>query len=165
MDDKALLRRGVDLRPGRSVRAKAAVRRGAALSGRQWWVLGNTVVLLPLVAAAVRVVGVRRATQLLARWLHGPGQVSNLALAREVGDAVNLAARLSRGPSSTCLYRSLVTWHLLRRRSIDAVVIIGVRLDDEKGFMAHAWVEVDGIPVNDKPDIAQQFSPFPSFLP
>ncbi len=36
---------------------------------------------------------------------------------------------------------------------------IGVRLDDA-AFDAHAWVEVEGVPVNDKPDIARHFAAF-----
>jgi Transglutaminase-like superfamily len=44
-----------------------------------------------------------------------------------------------------CLARSLVLTRLLARRGIEAKLVIGARTDPE--FLAHAWVEHDGIPV------------------
>lgn len=36
---------------------------------------------------------------------------------------------------------------------------IGVKLDQGR-LDAHAWVEADGIPINDAPDVAQRFAAF-----
>ena len=47
-----------------------------------------------------------------------------------------------------CLQRSAVTVILLRRYKIQAEMVIGAQL---LPFKSHAWVEVDGIVVNDKP--------------
>jgi hypothetical protein len=44
-----------------------------------------------------------------------------------------------------CLIRSLVLLRLLEQRTMDAVLVIGVRRDNE--FTAHAWVEHQGVPV------------------
>jgi hypothetical protein len=44
-----------------------------------------------------------------------------------------------------CLIRSLVVLRLLARRSIAATLVIGVRPGPD--FLAHAWVEHDGLPV------------------
>jgi hypothetical protein len=47
-----------------------------------------------------------------------------------------------------CLQRSAATVCLLRRRGIPAQLVIGTQ---KLPFKAHAWVEVDGCVVNDKP--------------
>ena len=60
----------------------------------------------------------------------------------------------------TCLPRSLTTWFLLRRRGIDAVVVLGADISNIDGLPAHAWVEVDGIPLNEAADIRERFGSF-----
>ena len=47
-----------------------------------------------------------------------------------------------------CLQRSAATVWLLRRHGIPAHMVIGAQ---QLPFKAHAWVEVDGRVVNDKP--------------
>jgi hypothetical protein len=47
-----------------------------------------------------------------------------------------------------CLQRSVATTLLLRRYGIRAEMLIGAQL---LPFKSHAWVEVDGTVVNDKP--------------
>jgi len=47
-----------------------------------------------------------------------------------------------------CLQRSAATTCLLRRHGIPAQMVIGAR---QMPFRAHAWVEVEGRVVNDKP--------------
>jgi hypothetical protein len=47
-----------------------------------------------------------------------------------------------------CLQRSAATACLLKRRGVAAQMIIGSR---QMPFQAHAWVEVEGRVVNDKP--------------
>jgi hypothetical protein len=44
-----------------------------------------------------------------------------------------------------CLARSLVLTRLLAQRGIPAKLVIGVRAAPD--FLAHAWVEYDGVPV------------------
>jgi len=71
-------------------------------------------------------------------------------------EALQEAARLGRAvvrtlaflPGDTrCLRRSLVLTQLLARRGISARLVIGARTAPD--FLAHAWVEHDGIPVLD----------------
>jgi hypothetical protein len=57
-----------------------------------------------------------------------------------------------------CLPRSLSLWRMLRRRGIDAVVRIGAKMSGRR-LDGHAWVEVDGKVVNDRPDVAKEFTP------
>ena len=49
-----------------------------------------------------------------------------------------------------CLQRAVATTLLLRGHGIRAEMVIGAQLVP---FQSHAWVEVDGIVVNDKPYI------------
>lgn len=49
-------------------------------------------------------------------------------------------------PSDTrCLVSSATLTGLLAHRGLDAVVVLGVRSED--AFAAHAWVELDGVPL------------------
>src|SRR5688500_7228752 len=56
-----------------------------------------------------------------------------------------------------CLPRSLSLWRMLRRRGIDAVVRIGAKMTGRR-LDGHAWVEVGGVVVNDRADIAREFT-------
>jgi hypothetical protein len=75
-----------------------------------------------------------------------------------LGRLVNLASRHTPMPA-TCLSRSLVLCWLLRRRGIPCELRIGVQLVRGK-LDAHAWVEHEGIPINDTQDVAQRYAAF-----
>lgn len=53
-----------------------------------------------------------------------------------------------------CLQRSAATAVLLRRHGWTAEMVIGVQM---LPFQSHAWVEVDGRIVNDKPYVQDRF--------
>jgi hypothetical protein len=53
-----------------------------------------------------------------------------------------------------CLQRSAATACLLKRYGVPAQMIIGAQ---QMPFKAHAWVEVDGRVVNDKPYIPEMY--------
>ena len=78
--------------------------------------------------------------------------------AAALGVAVNLAANHILGPAS-CLTRSLLLRWLLRRYGTASDLRIGVCFQ-EGVFAAHAWVEKDGIPVNDSPEVVAHFAAF-----
>nr|UXE46043.1 hypothetical protein Hi04_10k_c5548_00008 [uncultured bacterium] len=54
-----------------------------------------------------------------------------------------------------CLQRSAATACLLKRHGISAQLMIGAQ---QMPFKAHAWVEVNGIVVNDKPYIREIYA-------
>lgn len=56
---------------------------------------------------------------------------------------------------AACLQRSAVATWLLRRHGIDAQLVIGCR---PLPFESHAWVEVDGQVVNDRPQYQRAFT-------
>ena len=59
----------------------------------------------------------------------------------------------------TCLTRSVVLVEELRRRGMAADLRIGARVGARGALDAHAWVELDGRPVNDRADIAREYPP------
>jgi len=55
-----------------------------------------------------------------------------------------------------CLVKSLALIERLRRRSIRADLVLGVRL---RPFLAHCWVQNDAFILNDRPEFVRTFSP------
>jgi hypothetical protein len=124
------------------------------MSWTERWLLVQSLLLLPIVAASLRFVGFQKTYHWLDRL---PGRSPQTDL-DSVGQSVDTASRKFPIYQPTCLSRSLVLWHLLRRRGVPAVLQIGVRKENEE-LLSHAWVESDGRVVNDKPDVARHFSP------
>src|ERR1700683_2534256 len=54
-----------------------------------------------------------------------------------------------------CLQRSAATACLLKNYGVPARMVIGAQ---QKPFRAHAWVEVDGRVVNDKPYVSEMYA-------
>lgn len=78
--------------------------------------------------------------------------------ARTLSRWVGVAARrgMARG---TCLTQSLTLLRLLQREGMMGQLRIGVRLQAGQ-LDAHAWVEVDGQPVNDSPDVTARYAAY-----
>jgi hypothetical protein len=72
----------------------------------------------------------------------------------EICQAVDLAAVLYFR-KVLCLQRSAATACLLKRYGFPAQLVIGVQ---QLPFAAHAWVEMDGLVVNDKPYVSDIYS-------
>ncbi|MDX2437132.1 MAG: lasso peptide biosynthesis B2 protein, partial [Acidobacteriota bacterium] len=87
-----------------------------------------------------------------------PGAGVPMNKARSTAPLEGGAANFSPFPS-TCLSKSLVLWSLLLRSGTDAEIRIGV-FKDSDDFAAHAWVEVDGTPVNDTADVVERHEVF-----
>lgn len=120
--------------------------------------------LLPAVWLALRAWGLPRLQAWLTRRALPARPVAMpLAEVTALGRAVNIAARLTPFPV-TCLTRSLLLGWLLRRHGVACGLRIGVRLRDG-AFSAHAWVECDGVPVNDRADVAADHPPFDDLGP
>lgn len=119
---------------------------------------------LPLSGFALRRYGLRRLQALLS---HGP--VARSAPANGVARAVE-AQRLAwivqvvaaYSPwRVNCLQRSVILWWFLRRRGLQGELRIGVRrADGASGLDFHAWVEHDGVAINDRRDVRQRYATF-----
>jgi hypothetical protein len=126
------------------------------LSSRELLVLAQAAVLLPTVRMACRFVTFARLQSISDR-MAGPSRANSLG--------PEVAARLVRIAAdrglyrARCLERSLVLRWILCREGVDARIILGARKDDNE-MQAHAWVEVDGVSLDDANNIHRPFSPF-----
>jgi hypothetical protein len=133
------------------------------LSRADRWLLVQAFLALPLVALGLRCFGLRR---LQANLQRGPAMPlgsdyrrTDLDRARATARLVQVAAR--HGPfRPTCLPQSLVLWWLLRRQRLAGELHIGVRPEPNR-LEAHAWVEFQGLVLNDSENVARRFAPFP----
>ena len=140
------------------------INRFRALSAAQQRTLLAALAWLPLFWLSLRVLGLSRFRALLQT--ASPPPVGGILTIRDIqalGESVNIAARLTPFPA-TCLTRSLLLNWMLQRRGVHNDVRIGVHLARGTLF-AHAWVECDGVPVNDRAEIATEFAPFAEVLP
>ena len=150
--------------PGESLRPSRLARFNG-LSPAQQRMLLAAWLWLPFFWLGLRVLGLPRLQSFLqCRPLAAePASVPTLPEIQGFGDAVNIAARYSP-LRTTCLTRSLLLGWLLRRRGVTSELRIGVRLT--QGMLdAHAWVECEGVPVNDRPDVKAQFAAFGDLIP
>jgi hypothetical protein len=88
--------------------------------------------------------------QVVARLRLGPQPAEVVASQAELGESVRLGRAVVRVlrflPGDTrCLRRSLVLLQLLSRRGIPTRLVIAARSGPD--FLAHAWLEYDGLPV------------------
>ena len=118
---------------------------------------------LPLFWLGLRVLGLPRFQAWLLKSPARSALSLTLPVVRALGEAVNIAARHTPFPV-TCLSRSLLLGWLLHRRGVASDLRIGVRLTQGK-LDAHAWVECEGVPVNDSPDVNAQFASFGDLIP
>jgi hypothetical protein len=139
------------------------LRQFASLSRSQQRTLLASAAWMPLFALSLRLLGLARCQSLLYRTPMRPRlDAMPLDQIRAIGTAVNIAAR--HAFPARCLTRSLLLVWLLRRRGVRADLRIGVSTAGGS-FRAHAWVECDGVPVNDRPDVASEFASFGDIVP
>ncbi len=84
---------------------------------------------------------------------------SKKVLAKELTNAVQRANNTYALQDVNCLPESLTLWWLLRRRGIEADLRLGARKMGEL-FGAHAWVEYEGMVLNDTEDVRLIYVPF-----
>jgi hypothetical protein len=137
---------------------------------------------LPATAVLLRLVGFNRCYAGLRRLVRpkaGIERPPNMLRAYRIARLVRLAnGRLP--PAANCLQRSLVLWTLLRRHGVESDLRIGVRkerlpfappaanaglqnllrLQPDTHFEAHAWVEWQGVVLNDTPTVRQRYAAF-----
>lgn len=124
---------------------------------------------LPLLAAGLRVLGFRRTYALLGRMSrrrparHGAGRRATTGRGyRSPDHTAALVVHVNRHLlpyQSRCLLESLALWYLLRRRGHAAELLLGARTLLGP-FEAHAWVELDGVALNDDDNVRDVYQAF-----
>jgi hypothetical protein len=114
--------------------------------------------VLPALALALRGVGLARIDRFLAAAAPARSRPVNAFAIKSIAHGVDAASRhgLYR---ATCLERSLLLRSFLSLAGVDAELRIGVRMSEGE-LDAHAWLEVDGRPINDHATVAHQFLAF-----
>ena len=110
--------------------------------------------LLPVISLSLRIRGFR-ATQLrLEKYLSNARLGSSSSSPSGLDGRATMTARMVKSAAywsigtPTCLEQSLALWWLLGRQGIASSVRIGTRKAGQK-FEAHAWVECDGLALNE----------------
>lgn len=116
--------------------------------------------LLPVVAISLQIKGLRF-TQDLLLWTFRSPRSNSEPIASQIWTTVRMVKTAAKyyQPWANCLKKSLVLWILLRDRGIRSEIRIGVERESTT-FAAHAWVEYQGIVLNDSDDVHQRFQAF-----
>ena len=144
--------------------ARRAPQRLRSLSAAEFALLVQAPLALPLAALALRRYKLRRLQSILGRG-PAPRRVESPPAARHaeaerLAWVVQVAAAYGPWPAN-CLQRSLVLWWFLRRRGLTGDLRIGVRRDPATQRLDfHAWVEHEGVVVNDRRDIRSRYATF-----
>ena len=123
--------------------------------------LVEAALILPLVALALHLFGFQRvysSINWMAQHSHRKTPQDPQPYARKARHLMRYLRR--NGPfRGNCLSRSLVLWYLLQRVGVQSDLQIGVRT--EKGqFLAHAWVEYQGYPLNAPEGVRDLYAAF-----
>ncbi len=147
------------------------VRRFKALEPRARGLFLRAAVLLPFISLSLRLRGFR-ATQssLQKRIPRALAASSDQSSRTQPESTAALTARMVRSAahrtwgSPACLEQSLALWWLLGRQGIASSVRIGTRKSAEK-FEAHAWVECDGVALNEPEEAHKHYAAFGEEFP
>jgi hypothetical protein len=141
------------------------LRRFSALEHPARWLFLQAAALLPLVSLSLRLRGFRKTQAFLQKFLSLPSHPADIS----VSSSPNLTVRMVRAAvragigRPTCLDESLAIWWLLGRQGIRSELKVGVRKEGEK-FEAHAWVERDGMALNEPEARHQHYAAFDAAL-
>ena len=111
-----------------------------------------------LTRLSLRLAGFRRTITILDCFPKPPK--ARAASTADVDRWTNTIRRVGRRPyGATCLDRSVFLWFLMRQHGLDGRIRIGVAFDEGR-LDGHAWVELDGVVVNESPTVADHFAVF-----
>jgi len=116
--------------------------------------------MLPIAALGLRLMGFKTVHSALSCGLAAPvisTDARATARAQQIAKMVRVAAVYGRF-GATCLPQSMVLWRFLQGQGIGCDLRLGARRENGN-FEAHAWVEVDGVALNDAADVGERFRP------
>jgi hypothetical protein len=139
------------------------------LSRQERRLLFQSFLLLPVIHVALILLGFARLQRVMEALTslkpnhRTLSEIETLPRAREITRIVSIAAGHGMY-RATCLRKSLLVWWFLRGEGIQSQVCFGVRMN-ERTLQAHAWVEWDGIVLNDSVNVRQQYQALHEALP
>lgn len=143
--------------PGATRRAGPRLR---ALSFAELRLLLQAPLVLPVVALALRRYGLSAVQErLLASAAPTTSAEPDRARAERISWCVQVAAAYGPWPAN-CLQRSVVLCWFLHRRGLHGDLRIGVRRTEDDRLDFHAWVEHDGVVINDRRDVRERYATF-----
>ena len=128
------------------------------LSLWELWLLCKAFFLLPITALGLRLMGFKAVRSALSYGLPAPAYSTDaraMDRAQKIAKMVQVAVVYGRF-GATCLPRSMVLWRFLQRHGIGCDLRLGARRENGN-FEAHAWVEVDGVALNETADVGERF--------
>ena len=151
------------------------LRRFRALEPRARGLFLRAAVLLPFISLSLRFRGFRATQSSLQKRLPAPISSVSVQFGGTQADGTQaqpiiLTARMVRSAAHrtwgnpACLEQSLALWWLLGRQGISSSVRIGTRKNEEK-FEAHAWVECDGVALNEPEEAHKHYAAFGEEFP
>jgi Transglutaminase-like superfamily len=126
--------------------------------------------LLLLIALSLRLRGFRATQLALQRHISNPRSGHRTPVDAHKAARVSLTVRMVRSAAyhfpgkASCLEKALALWWLLGRRGIASSVRIGTRKVDDK-FEAHAWVDCDGVALNEPEELHSHYAAFDEAFP
>lgn len=141
------------------------LQRYKALDSQTQRIFRRAAVLLPLVRTSLRLRGYNKTYASLQKRLTPAGGEPADALAQLQSTCRMVRAAVYYSFAKfTCLEESLTLWYLLCQRGIPARLRLGVRKDDGK-FEAHAWVEYNGVALNQPEALHRHYAAFEKDIP
>ncbi len=122
----------------------------------------------PIIGATLRIRGYNKTREWLQTRLDRQAIISPEAPG--IPAQVEMTCRMVRAAEHysfvrvTCLEESLLLWYLLQSQGIDVAIRIGVR-KPQGNFEAHAWVERDGVALNQTDEQHRHYHPFDNEVP
>jgi hypothetical protein len=129
-------------------------------------ILAQSIFLLLLVAVVRRILRLRQMQYLLAKMIPLDRDIAlddaeRMTKAKRVAHLVQFAA-LHGLTRANCLERSLVLWAILRSQRFSSNLRLGVCKQNGR-FDAHAWVEFNGVVLNDSADVEARYTVLSTF--
>lgn len=136
------------------------------LTGREQRIFLLALILTPAIALGLRLFGLRRVQNVLARGkpvIRAGATIGDDS--RRAAEAARLVAAAARhGPyRASCLPVALALGWLLQRQGIRTQLRLGVRKAAAR-LEAHAWIEHQGVPLIDAPEIHDRFAAFEQII-
>lgn len=142
------------------------LRRFSALERPAQALFLRAVVVLPLVELSLKFRGFDATRSLLQKRLSRPArQTDSDSLSKQVALTAHMVNAADRHGlvHPSCLVKSLTLWWLLGRQGVTSKLRVGVRKEG-RNFEAHAWVEREGIALNEPEEHHHHYAAFDTAL-